>query len=789
MAYKLHAIATRPGFSHNIQAVVPVFILRSLTRDALEYQQTLDIENTWPEKLMYAITLPHKAWAAGDTITAIVKLSPLAKGIYIQSIESSIVETTKISTKAGSHETTRAVASVMHEIIDRQAVEIEVDSPNTSAAAGSSTALGSAGLIYPPRPVFPHIRPSSCQLSHHQEGQEEEDLGSSNNDVATHVNLYIPPSSAYPLLYSVPDAASPTTTPPRSASPTHQRAPLALSTNSMVPLSHLTITPSHGIEPILISHRIAWKIFIRNSDGHVSQLKCSLPIKVLDGIFLDESREFTRESRRLLFRMNGLGNVLSRNGEGSEGEDYEGAGEEEGGIGHMETDRELPSYPAHVRDRVANMYLPEAVTMRVSNPWVGRIRSPGATSRSGGSTPEVSGQGESDTIRPLIAVVSPSDSVSIDRSIPHNQLHSRASHSGRTTPTTQPLQQVHMMSQLPHAPGSGESAPLDWVNSELLLSLSLDGEALRRIGGVPPSVGGQQVEHPHQHQTQHQHQHQTHSHNQQHRQSRILRWGSRVGSTAGSRAGSPERNPLSSATTHNDNGPSSPIAEGVCDSPTSIIPSTTGPGSGFASPFQNLFKATIKPFTNLTGHRTMQSGSRSTPSLMGLHSTSATVTASGLGGGGRPLLPSGSLSGASPVPSSMPSPAPQNETNDFISTSTSSSPSPSLSSSSSLAMESTSVHPSLVTASLLSQIHLPEPQDTSSIVLRAFTVVPDYSIASRGFIGGGVPPLSSMRGLPSYEEAEAQRMEREAEMQSSSQTSEQSFSGSKPHASDLDSTI
>jgi len=28
---------------------------------------------------------------------------------------------------------------------------------------------------------------------------------------------------------------------------------------------------------------------------------------------------------------------------------------------------------AHVRDRVANMFLPEAVTMRVTNPWIGRV--------------------------------------------------------------------------------------------------------------------------------------------------------------------------------------------------------------------------------------------------------------------------------------------------------------------------------------------------------------------------------------------------------------------------------
>jgi hypothetical protein len=46
-----------------------------------------------------------------------------------------------------------------------------------------------------------------------------------------------------------------------------------------------------------------------------------------------------------------------------------------------------------------------------------------------------------------------------------------------------------------------------------------------------------------------------------------------------------------------------------------------------------------------------------------------------------------------------------------------------------------------------------EQGTTAEILHRAFTEVPDYSIASRGFIGGGVPPLESMRGLPSYEEA------------------------------------
>ncbi|EGO25773.1 hypothetical protein SERLADRAFT_388228, partial [Serpula lacrymans var. lacrymans S7.9] len=53
--YKLRAVAVRPGLSHNLQTAIPISIMRSFAPEALEYQQTLEIENTWPEKLMYSI--------------------------------------------------------------------------------------------------------------------------------------------------------------------------------------------------------------------------------------------------------------------------------------------------------------------------------------------------------------------------------------------------------------------------------------------------------------------------------------------------------------------------------------------------------------------------------------------------------------------------------------------------------------------------------------------------------------------------------------------------------------
>lgn len=43
---------------------------------------------------MYAFTMPHKAYAAGETIPVSVKFSPLAKGVRIVSLVTTIREHT-----------------------------------------------------------------------------------------------------------------------------------------------------------------------------------------------------------------------------------------------------------------------------------------------------------------------------------------------------------------------------------------------------------------------------------------------------------------------------------------------------------------------------------------------------------------------------------------------------------------------------------------------------------------------------------------------------------------------
>lgn len=585
VAYKLRAHVVRSGLSHNLQALTPVTIVRSFAAEALEYQQTLEIENTWPEKLMYSIMVPHKAWAAGDVLTALVKFSPLVKGVGVLSITTTIQETTKIFARSGAQELARTVASIRHEIIGGKAVEAqEYDHPQrhkTPLTPGfsvpSTPNLASSsrgGMSY-----FPSTsRPSS--LPHSLAGSSEA-LSAAGSSLSHAPQSYFPPA------------------PPQS----NPEDNLEMSQDDIVtyitfPIP-LSVTPTHGLDPIVVSHRIRWSILILNLDGHTSELRCSLPLHLLDHRLLEEARSFTAATRRLL-----LG-----------GPDVPPE--------PMDDDMELPSYNAHVRDRVANMYLPESATMRVTNPWV-----------QGGISPVVNNAAQD-------AFTSPWPRTS----------------SGASSPL-----EAHALSHLPHAPGSGDT-PLDWVNSELLLSLSeLEPPAL--------SLPSRSRPHP-----------PSHTPSDDTDSGPSTRPGSggasRRSSRANSRANSPER------------GARSPKVLHVAG------PNETYVHSGHASRnLHGLFKATMKPFTSLAHPHWLPSRSNSHANLAEIQQ--------------RAHLQHLQLQQIQQQQQSLQTSRPLN---------------------------------------------LSDPNSGTALLHRAFTEVPDYRMASRGFIGG-VPPLSSMQGLPSYAEVE-----------------------------------
>ncbi|KAI0315687.1 hypothetical protein OF83DRAFT_1084788 [Amylostereum chailletii] len=452
--YKLRATATRPGLAHNLQTQVPISINRSFAAEALEYQQTLEIENTWPEKLMYSIMIPHKAWAAGDTVTAVVKFSPLTKGARVLSVGTVVNETVKLYVRTGWQETTKVIASTKHGIHNGRAVKIEQPPPRSRAATSSA----SRSLLPTPGP---RSMPATPGVDFHHASHVNSVQGTPASTqppaASTQASYFSSVPGMVPGHHEPPVASSSLVTLPDSHDP-HHAVPTDFELSDQDVVTTLDVflppasTPTHSLEPIIISHRIRWSILISNLDGHTSELRCSLPMHVLDHSLIDEAKSATAATRRLL-----LGGP----------EVAEEADEE----------MELPSYSSHVRDRVANMFLPEQGVLRVTNPWV-----------QNGISPVQMPEGQSAPV------------------------------SGLATP----LEAHHIHSYLGHAHGN-----LEYVNSELLLSLTSDAPP-----ALEPSQPGHQSPHnPTPPDTA------SPSQGASRRQSRA---NSRSGSRAGSRAPSPE---------------------------------------------------------------------------------------------------------------------------------------------------------------------------------------------------------------------------------------------------------
>ena len=379
-------------------------------------------------------------------------------------------------------------------------------------------------------------------------------------------------------------------------------------------------TSEYG-QPIQVSHRVRWTILIANLDGHTSELRCSLPIHVLDVRLADEARVATLATRRLLL---GATDV-----EG--GEAVIGSGDE-----REEEAESLPSYPQHVRDRVANAYLPDAATMRVANAWVVNGISPVIPP----STSETSSGGGSPA------------------AFAYETWQVGPGHSGERPPPRS--------EHLPHEPSAGGAAPLEWVNTELLLSLGREApEApIFQNNNTHSQTQSQRTTPPSR--TPPEQQQQQQQQQQQHPSARPSRHGSRFASRANSRTTSPERSRSSTELSDAARAEGETFVHGHSTASRNV---------------HGLFQIAMKPFTSLTSTFSRSGSHANLAALAGTPPSGAQTPRDGADG-----------SGGAPV-----------------------------------------------------------PMTTQEMLHHAFTQVPDYDMASRGFLGGGIIPLSSLRDLPTYE--------------------------------------
>lgn len=99
--YKLVATIERGRFNNNIVAKKHVRVVRTLGSDVLELSQSVSIDNTWPKKIDYSISVPNRAIALGSIIFVSLVLSPLVKGLKLGNIKIRLVEQVHLAIPGG----------------------------------------------------------------------------------------------------------------------------------------------------------------------------------------------------------------------------------------------------------------------------------------------------------------------------------------------------------------------------------------------------------------------------------------------------------------------------------------------------------------------------------------------------------------------------------------------------------------------------------------------------------------------------------------------------------------
>lgn len=111
IVYRLKARITRHRLVHDVTVKKHLRIVRTLAPDALELAQTMSVENLWPNKVEYSISIPSKAIVFGTSIPIKVVLVPLLKGLAIGKVICALKETHTLTCKTNSKTDTRHILS------------------------------------------------------------------------------------------------------------------------------------------------------------------------------------------------------------------------------------------------------------------------------------------------------------------------------------------------------------------------------------------------------------------------------------------------------------------------------------------------------------------------------------------------------------------------------------------------------------------------------------------------------------------------------------------------------
>ncbi|KAK9898768.1 hypothetical protein P389DRAFT_38550 [Cystobasidium minutum MCA 4210] len=403
ISYQLKVTVQKSGVFGGKKSVKrPITIIRGLLPDAAEYNQTLEIDNTWPNKIMYNFTLPQKAFCAGESIPIALKFTPISKGVRVTQLVTNIKEhVTVLNRNSQPFNTTRDIVTKKHTFLPRSSLPSNASGLPAPEPYNASSYARAHPVSVPPSRSGSHSDLASLNQPMNRLNLEDHPgltgAGGSSTSTspghgAAHWSNSGSPSNAIAgpsngaATASGQSSASQSRVSSRPGSPERiyygrhttdpdfvglvdEEAGEEVDVDAVIEVPiPLHASPSHSLEPVLVSHKIKWSAFIKNLDGHTSELRCALPIHILSPLLTEEARLASSGTRSLLFGPSG---VLVPAAEGIQQVD-------------------LPSYADHVRDRVANIEsagshtnmaaahasTAQNATSFVRSPWASPVTSP-----------------------------------------------------------------------------------------------------------------------------------------------------------------------------------------------------------------------------------------------------------------------------------------------------------------------------------------------------------------------------------------------------------------------------
>lgn len=92
ITYKLEANIERNKFYSDLICKKHIRVVRTLSTDAVELSETMAVDNAWPNKVDYSISVPAKAIAIGSLTPIHLEVVPLMKGLRLGPVKVTMVE-------------------------------------------------------------------------------------------------------------------------------------------------------------------------------------------------------------------------------------------------------------------------------------------------------------------------------------------------------------------------------------------------------------------------------------------------------------------------------------------------------------------------------------------------------------------------------------------------------------------------------------------------------------------------------------------------------------------------